>query len=389
MNAVIKRASFIGLATLLVSSAYPAFAQSFALEGRSGNYSEFFLQAVEPSGIEDNRMATVVGSDNRGRHETTEFVVNCNDTMPQVLSPDDVTRKIDIRSEPSNADRMIWQLWFAACRKEFGKLSARPDIPTRLSDLNMETKLEANSKSYAVKLSSLDYSKTLANLVKVELRIGNNKALETAYAYCDEDSATVYWKQKKSLIGIEETLSKELNERSDKSLVTLSNAVWKAACEEPDQNTSKVSAIAPNDSSEQPYNPENKNGAKPKPTNAEAQRKTISEIYQHYLLVKGFCEYHEFPEQQMEPLKAKLKLMDIVAASQTLDTNAIWLEATKTAEQDGNFKLLQVYKMMPVGYEDRIRFSNACEQTSAALKFMIDGYVSEHGGIKSQIEKDF
>ena len=389
MNAVIKRACSIGLAALVVSAAYPAFAQSFALEGRSGNYREFFLQTVEPAGIEDNRIATVIGSDNRGRHETSEFVVNCNDTMPQVLSPDDVTIKIDIRSEPSNADRMIWQLWFAACRKEFGKLSARPDIPTRLSGLNMETKLEANSKSYAVKLSSLDYSKTLANLVEVEMRTGKKKPVETAYAYCDEDSATVYWKQRKSLIGIEETLSEELNERSDKSLVNLSNAVWKAACEASDQNMTKVSASSPIDISKQPINPEKQIVETPKPKNVEAQRKTISEIYQHYLLVKGFCEYHEFPEQQMGPLKAKLKLMDMVATSQSLDTNAIWLEATKTAEQDGNFKLLQVYKMMPVGYEDRIRFSNACEQTSAALKLMIDGYVSEYGGIKSQIEKDF
>lgn len=389
MNAAIKSAACIGLAALLLSGTYPAFAQSFALEGRSGNYAEFFLQTVEHAGIEDNRIATVIGSDNRGKRDTSEFVVNCNDTMPQVLSPDDVTSKIDIRSEPSNADRMIWQLWFAACRKEFGKLSARPDIPKRLFGLNMETKLDANRKSYAVKLSSLDYSKTLANLVKVEMLTGNKKPVETAYAYCDEDSATVYWQQKKSLIGIEQTLSEELNERSDKSLATLSNAVWKAGCEEPDQNTSKVSATAPINSGEQPSNPEEKSGAKPKPTNAEAQRKTISEIYQNYLLVKGFCEHHEFPEQQMEPLKAKLKLMDVVAASQSLDTDAIWLESTKNAAQDGNFKLLQVYKMMPVGYEDRIRFSNACEQTSAALKLMVDGYVSEYGGIKSQIEKDF
>lgn len=389
MNAVTKRASFIGLATLLVSSAYPALAQSFALEGRSGNYREFFLQDVELAGIEDNRIATVVGSDNRGRHETSEFVVNCNDTMPQVLSPDAVTSKIDIRSEPSNADRMIWQLWFAACRKEYGKLSARPAISKRLSSLNMETKLAANNKSYAVKLSSLDYSKTLANLVKVDVQTVNRKPVETAYAYCDVDSATVYWQQKNSLVGIEGTLSEELNERSDKGLVTLSNAVWKAACEEPEQNTSKVSAPSPIDSSKQPSNPEKKIVETAKPKTVEAQRKTISEIYQHYLLVKGFCEYHHFPEQQLEPLRTKLKLMDTVAASQSLNTNEIWEQAAKNAESDGNYKLMQIYKMMPVEFEDRIRFSNACEQTGAALKLMIDGYVSEYGKIESRIEKDF
>ncbi|NKC48012.1 hypothetical protein HED54_04540 [Ochrobactrum anthropi ATCC 49188] len=85
MNAANRRLLIAGFAVILSTTAFTANAQYFSSEGRSGLYREYFLQSVEATGVEDNRIVTVIASDNRGESETSEFVVNCNDTMAQIL----------------------------------------------------------------------------------------------------------------------------------------------------------------------------------------------------------------------------------------------------------------------------------------------------------------
>lgn len=191
MNAANRRLLIAGIAVILSTTAFTANAQYFSSEGRSGLYREYFLQSVEATGVEDNRIVTVIASDNRGESETSEFVVNCNDTMAQVLDGDNLNHQIDIRKEPSSADRLYWELWFSVCRKDSAKLSKRAEILNRLEALNGKTELSLQDTPYTVRLQSLDYSKSIANLVRADVQRKGKKGSEKAYVYCDADTGTV------------------------------------------------------------------------------------------------------------------------------------------------------------------------------------------------------
>lgn len=388
MNAANRRLLIAGISVVFSTTTFTANAQYFSNEGRSGLYREYFLQGVEATGLEDNRIATVIASDNRGGSETSEFVVNCNDTMAQVLDGDNLNHRIDVRKEPSSADRLYWDLWFAACRNDVAKLSKRTEIQTRLETLNGKTELSLKDMPYTVRLQSLDYSKTIANLVRADVQRKGQKGSEEAYVYCDADSGTVYWKQKKALIGIEQSLAEELNRDVDPELFSLSDALWAEACGQ--SATKPIHETASNAASQsKAAHAEESDASRKSPSTAKEARTALSDIYQNYLLVRGFCEYHVAPERQMAPLKAKLKQVDLVAKSLSLDTGAIWEDTAKNMEKDGTYKLMQLYKMMPVGFEDRMRFANACKQTGAALNVILDDYLSKYGGVKMSIEKDF
>ena len=388
MNAANRRLLIAGFAVILSTTAFTANAQYFSSEGRSGLYREYFLQSVEATGVEDNRIVTVIASDNRGESETSEFVVNCNDTMAQILDGDNLNHQIDVRKEPSSADRLYWELWFSVCRKDSAKLSKRAEIQKRLKTLSGKTELSLKDTPYTVRLQSLDYSKSIANLVRADVQRTGKKGSEKAYVYCDVDSGTVYWKQKKALIGIEQTLAEELNRGVSPELISLSDAVWVEACGR--STTKPVHETASNAASQsKDDHAEESNSSGKSPSASKEARNALSDIYQTYLLVKGFCEYHVAPERQMAPLKAKLKQVDLVAASLSLDTSTIWVDTAKKMEKDDNYKLMQLYKMMPVGFEDRLRFANACKQTGAALNAILDDYLSKYGGVKMSIEKDF
>lgn len=388
MNAANRRLLIAGISVVFSTTTFTANAQYFSHEGRSGLYREYFLQNVDATGLGDNRIATVIASDNRGESETSEFVVNCNDTMAQVLDDDNLNHRLDVRKEPSGADRLYWELWFAACRNDVAKLSKRTEIQTRLETLNGKTELSLRDMPYTVRLQSLDYSKTIANLVGADVQPTGQKGSEKAYVYCDADSGTVYWKQKKALIGIEKTLAEELNSQASSELISLSDALWGETC---GQSASKpIREMASNAASQsKDAHAEESNSSGKSPSASKEARNALSDIYQTYLLVKGFCDYHVAPERQMAPLKAKLKQVDLVAASLSLDTGTIWADTAKKMEKDDNYKLMQLYKMMPVGFEDRMRFANACKQTGAALNAILDDYLSKYGGVKMSIEKDF
>ncbi|NKB83731.1 hypothetical protein HED51_11245 [Ochrobactrum grignonense] len=170
MNAANRRLLIAGFAVILSTTAFTANAQYFSSEGRSGLYREYFLQSVEATGVEDNRIVTVIASDNRGESETSEFVVNCNDTMAQVLDGDNLNHQIDVRKEPFSADRLYWELWFSVCRKDSAKLSKRAEIQKRLKTLSGKTELSLKDAHYTVRLQSLDYSKSIANLVRADVQ---------------------------------------------------------------------------------------------------------------------------------------------------------------------------------------------------------------------------
>ena len=385
----------VGLVAASVSFSETAHAQYFSYGGRAGDVSEFFLQSVKPTGVGDNRFVKVIDSNNKGQKKRKDFVVNCNDSMPQILDSDNVNVKIDIKNYPSNATMMYWDLWHAACHKDFAKSSKRQEVRDNLVKLSITTEPEFNGTPYSVHYQSLNYSESLANLVKIDAFKGK-KPFDTAFVYCNDDNPTVYWKTQKAMIGISDLADVLNSEISDKGLITLSETLWNGACKSVSTNTTGQRYIQQEASSSETSEPEatipepeviaKPTGNKP-PKNAE---NSISNAYETYMLTKLFCEYHYAGDRQLAPLKTKLKQLDGVAKSQKIDVEGLWQKATKNVEKDTNYQLMQAYKAFPIEYQDRIKFSNGCEQMTRMLSGSIDLYLSESsGGKKTGIEKDF
>ncbi|MBJ6134650.1 hypothetical protein JAU75_17550 [Ochrobactrum sp. Q0168] len=387
----------IGLAAIGIVITGSAHAQFFSSGGRSGYASELFLQKVEKAGIEDNYIATVITYDNRAQKKTSDFVVNCNQYMPQVLTSDNINHSIDIKNDPSSAGKTIWELWHAVCKKDFAKISKRPPLQDNLAKVDITTEPEFNGTPYSLHYQSLDYSKNLSNMVKVDAFEARKKLFDTAYIHCDEDSATVYWKRQKLLIGVNDAVEYDLNSKiKDEELIALSKNLWNGACKTVSTNVTGQGYTPQEVSSDEGNEPEiaaprpeaiSKPSRNKTPKNAE---KAISEAYETYMLTKLFCEYHYAGDRQLAPLKTKLKQLDAVAKSQKIDVDALWQKATKTSENDANYKLMQAYKAFPIEYQDRIKFSNGCEQMTRLLSAGIDRYLAESsGGKKTDTEKDF
>jgi hypothetical protein len=315
--------------------------------------------------------------------------------MPQILDSDNLNVKIDIKSYPSNATMMYWDLWHAACRKDFAKSSKRQEIRDNLFKLSITTEPEFNGTPYSLKYQSLNYSESLANLVKIDAFKGK-KPFDTAFVYCNADSPTVYWKNQKAMIGISDLADVLNSEISDKGLITLSETLWNGACKSVSTNTTGQRYIQQEVSSSETSEPEatvrepeaiSKPRTMKRPENAE---KAISEAYETYMLTKLFCEYHYAGERKLAPLKAKLKQLDAVAKAQKIDIEKLWQSATKSFQNSANYQLMNAYKSVPVDAESRLKFSNGCEQMTRMISAGIDGYLAESsGGKKTGMDKDF
>ncbi|QWK79427.1 hypothetical protein [Ochrobactrum sp. BTU1] len=355
MNAASKLLWSFGLMLYgsVVSGA--AHAQFFSSSGRSGLESEFFLQKIESTGLEDNHIAKVISYNNRAQQEIREYVVNCNPYMPQVLDSDDESHPIDIKNDPSSAEQTIWELWHAVCNKEFARISKRPPLQENLAMVDIMTEPEFNGTPYSLHYQALDYSKNLSNMVKVDAYVGKKKLFDTAYSHCDEDSGTVYWKGQKLLIGANDAVEHDLNSNiKDEKLIALSKTIWNGACNAASTNATRRDHTPNEASLKQVINPEitaNKTEITPKsklvktPKDAE---KAITEAYEAYMLSKFLCEYHNAGERKIASLKSKLKQLDDVAKIQKINVEMLWQKATNSFQKSANYQLMQAYKALPI-----------------------------------------
>lgn len=372
----------------LIMSA-PAEAQYFSSDGRSGFYADAFLMNVQKTSVGDNRVAAVRLSNNRGETETRDYVVNCNRHFAQVLDDNNVNHQLQPSKPPSSADKMIWELWQAVCRKEFAKVSKRGDAIAPLRNLPSEIPLNFNGISVKVSVREADSETVLVNLVEVSVDDGKR---QTVYLYCDTENSTAYWKNEHALIGINEEMAAELNDGTSPELVNLSQAVWEATClyglnDESESNlTASIAEVQqPSVMASNEMAPPPAKQVETKPNEAE---ELVSGMYENYILTKALCELSDYGDYSQRNLKTKLQKLDEFAILQKLDTKQLWDSAARKMEKDSNYMLFSLYKGLPLETSDRITFSNNCMQMASMTGAAIDSYIAKYSG-KPAVQKDF
>ncbi|OOO28794.1 hypothetical protein BS627_01145 [Agrobacterium salinitolerans] len=386
MNAANKFLLTTSVALVGMSVSQAAEAQYFSSEGRSGHYADMFLAGTQKTSIEQNVLTTVRVSNNFGEIEIRDFVVNCNRHNAQVLDDANVNHRIRVKQTPSSAEKFTWELWQAACRKEFAKISKRAPPSTTLEKLPDQVSISFDGSLFSIPVKQSDRKENLSNLVEAKVDA------ERVSLYCDTDNGTAYWADKKALVGIGSDLVEELNGDVSAELVSRSQALWNGICrygldrvasnkttpvEPPTKPTEQVADVKPDplasSSSQQPH--------------GEAAE-YISTVYETYILAKAICDLSYSGSFGLNGAKARMKEMDNFAGSKGIDIQSLWDKATNKMEKDADYKLFQLYKTMPIEPSDRVRFSGGCSRITPLITAGVDSYLSKFAG-QSGIKKDF
>ncbi|WP_418135858.1 hypothetical protein [Agrobacterium sp. El2ro-1b] len=386
MNAANKVLLTTGVALFGMSTPRAAEAQYFSSEGRSSHYADMFLTGTQKTSIEQNVMATVRISNNFGEIEIRDFVVNCNRQNAQILDDANVNHAIRVKQTPSSAEKFTWELWQAVCQKEFAKISKRAAPSPTLEKLPDQVSISFDGSLFRIPVKRLDRKESLSNLVEAKVDA------ERVLLYCDADNGTVYWTDKKALVGVGSDLAEELNGDVPAELVSRSQALWNGICrygldqvasiettpvEPPTKPTERVADVKPDprasSSSQQPH---------------DEAAEYISTVYETYILAKAICDLSYSGSFGLNSAKTRMKEMDNFAGSQGIDIQSLWDKATKKMEKDADYKLFQLYKTMPIEPTDRVRFSGGCSRITPLISAGVDSYLSKFAG-QSGIKKDF
>lgn len=389
MNAANKVLLTTGVALFGMSASQAAETQYFSSEGRSGRYADMFLAGTQKTSIEQNVIATVRISNNFGEIEIRDFVVNCNRHNAQVLDDANVGHAIRVKQTPSSAEKFTWELWQAACRKDFAKISKRPAPSPTLEKLPNQVSISFDGSLFSIPVKQLDRKENLSNLVEAKVDA------ERISLYCDTDKGTAYWTDKKALVGVSSDLAEELNGDVPAELVSRSQALWNGICRygldqvannkitpvEPPEKPTERSDAQPDVKPDPPASP------LPQQLDDEAAE-YISTVYETYILAKAICDLSYSGSFGLNGAKARMKEMDNFAGSQGIDIQSLWDKAANKMEKDADYKLFQLYKTMPIEPSDRVRFSGGCSRITPLITAGVDSYLSKFAG-QSEIKKDF
>lgn len=385
MSVAVNQACFIALFITACGGITPANAQYFSSSGRGGHDADFFLSRVEESGIKNNLIVSVIRSSNSDVGRKEEYLINCNPYMAQVVDGSDNAKTLDIRSDPSSADQFDWELWYAACKKQYAKISKRSPIQKKLSEIKDVKKFDFDGLDYELKFRKLDYRKALANMVPANFDRLDGKRNNPLLVYCSADTPTVYWAEFKQLVGIDEDTSFDLNKGLEARLVSLSKEIWKKTCQQEKQpHNISINQQLPDKTTVT---------AEQKPTHAVSEAsdeiKALKEIYNNYIVTNEMCQLGLSGDWKMQPLKDKLKAVDDIAKQHAISVDEVWADAVKSTEQDTNYQLAQMYKAVPMTTSDRLQFTEGCEQMSRLLEGFIDAHIQKYSGEPNTIKKDF
>ncbi len=385
MSVAVNRACFVALFITACGGILPANAQYFSSSGRGGHDADFFLSKVEESGIKNNLVVSVIRSSNSDVGRKEEYLINCNPYMAQVVDGNDNPKTLDIRSDPSSADQFVWELWYAACKKQYAKISKRSPIQKKLSEIKDVKKFDFDGLAYELKFRKLDYRKALANMVPASFDRLDGKRNNPLLVYCSVDTPTVYWAEFKQLVGVDEGTGFDLNKGLEARLVSLSKEIWEKTCQQEKQphNVSANQQLPDNTADITGQKP-----ARPAPVTS-AEIPALKEVYYHYIITSEMCHLGLFGDMKIQPLKEKLKAVDDMAKKHSISVDEVWADAVKSTEQDTNYQLAQMYKAVPMTTSDRLQFTEGCEQMSRLLEGFIDAHIQKYSGEPNTIKKDF
>lgn len=384
MIAVNKTVLLAAVSISLAAMPMPALAQYFSSAGRGGHASDYFIKEIENSGIQDNKIVTVITSSNTKLFSEAEYVVNCNQYRPQVMNEKDVTVEIDTEHEPSSSNKFEWELWYAACKKSYAKISKRAPIQNGLKNLKDVPHVDLDGLSFTIKYRPLNSETVLANLVSASFeRVEGNRKLPLLI-YCEQDSPTVHWNEFGKLVGVDEATGLDLNKGTEKKLVSLSKEIWQKTCKQ-DNATTIVQ-------DKKPAEQQKDKVAQKQPDNRSSSSEeldSIKGIYRNYILAKEICRHHFAGDTQLIPVKDKLKRLDELSKKHSINVEKLWDETSKLMERDANYQMAQLYRVMPIEMNDRIQMSQTCEQFLSIIDVLVDGHMIEYDGASSNSKKDF
>lgn len=117
----------VSVGLTLVALAPAARADQAALFSRAGEGQKFdaYLVSKKSAGLEDNHIANIRFVAPGKKASTAEWIVNCNPTFPQVLSPNNQNTVLDTNRQPERKDRFKFELWYAVCEGAIQQSASR------------------------------------------------------------------------------------------------------------------------------------------------------------------------------------------------------------------------------------------------------------------------
>jgi hypothetical protein len=99
---------------LLSAAAVAAEPKLFSRAGY-GQKFDAYLVSKESTGLGKNHFANVRFVSQGKKSSTAEWIVNCNQGFPQVVSPSNINTFLKVKERPAAKDRFKYELWFAVC----------------------------------------------------------------------------------------------------------------------------------------------------------------------------------------------------------------------------------------------------------------------------------
>lgn len=381
--------------------------------GRQGFYWEAFLLSDESAGVGAIRDVKVSFITNEGQAREVELLANCNPGNPHVVDQDDRKTEISLSARPSQVEILPYSVWFASCRKQFGRFSKRGvDGRQQLTSSKLSFLVEGAEQIAKVQADSrLAPMRGLVRLV-----VGRATPAETMFVYCSDSVPTVHWPQNSKTVEISD--ADEEKQRKGQKLVGEALAVWRAVCVPPNSDPvrppveaptlaspkassgEKVASTvpsapkpekpSPSDSSEKPSSERVSKGA------VEGEVNAVKTLYQSYMFRTKICnivkEYADNPAE----LKRVMTEVDKIAKTRGIDTDKIWKEAERDlydADFGPQLKMIESIDAMG-GFSlpsDRRKAAPSCARQSALVRsageVILKAMGSESGA--GQLKKDF
>lgn len=241
-QSALKRLMLGCLVAVLMASGSAAESRLFSSGGGMGSYYHSFLTSSEAAGLNENRFATVRTITNSGETSEGEWVVNCNEQYPQVVTPDDRNIELSLAEDPPSATQMPHELWWAVCRREFSKFSYDiSESPARIEQGKTGSITLADGRKVGYEALSTEDANLLGSLTKIRLDAGRaGRKQDIAFVYCSSSVPTVSWTDEHVELSVADQAG-----HYDASTVMISDAVYALACGTDDPAVGEATFAAP------------------------------------------------------------------------------------------------------------------------------------------------
>ncbi|SDF29571.1 hypothetical protein [Bosea robiniae] len=315
--------------------------------GRQGFYWEAFLLGDESAGVGAIRDVKVSFITNEGKATDVEFLANCNPGNPHVVDQDDRKTEISLSARPSQAEILPYGVWYASCRKQFGRFSERGlDGKRQLSSSKLAFPIEGAEQVAEIRPDAR--LAPMRGLTRLTIKVATQP--ETVFVYCSPSVPTVFWPDSKGKVEISD--ADEERARKGDALVSRALSIWGAVCQRlPEQSKDRVakaqasvtpkSAGGDRTSASVVRSPAAKSqsseaqakvvgGEAPSFTGSREQIDALKSMYQMYMFTSRICEIVKEYSDDLRPLKQVMSDVEKIYKGNGIDTDKLWKEAAAT-----------------------------------------------------------